>query len=130
MTQTSKTILGGIGVLILILALVAVANRNTANNLKQNEQQGNNAQSTSTPEFPAGDNATTTPGAPTTPTGAQSSCVNAGGTWDPANRECLGVNESTCKALKGDWDGCASPCRNDPGAEVCIQMCAEVCTIR
>lgn len=124
MTQTAKTVLGGIGIFVLVLALIAVANRNTANNLK--DREGSNAPATTTPEFPAG-GATNAPG---TPTAARSSCENVGGTWDPANRECLGISEATCKALNGSWNECASPCRNNPDAEVCIQMCVEVCTIR
>lgn len=35
--------------------------------------------------------------------------------------------EAACKAAHGNWNACASPCRNQPNAQVCIQSCMMVC---
>ena len=42
--------------------------------------------------------------------------------------ECEGIDENTCTSAGGRFDGCASPCRHDPNAEVCIQVCVAVCS--
>lgn len=57
-------------------------------------------------------------------------CTQEGGSWSSQYSECTGVDEKSCKAIGGTWNDCASPCRNDPNAEVCIMMCVSVCTFK
>jgi hypothetical protein len=56
-------------------------------------------------------------------------CAAQGGTWSEQYKECTGVGESSCKAIGGTFNECASPCRNDPKAQACIMMCVSVCTL-
>jgi hypothetical protein len=57
-------------------------------------------------------------------------CAAQGGTWSEQYKECTGVNEGSCKAIGGTFNECASACRHDPKAEVCIMMCVQVCTVK
>lgn len=57
-------------------------------------------------------------------------CQQEGGTWSAEFNECTGVGETSCLALGGTFNECASPCRNDPKAEVCIMMCVQVCEFK
>lgn len=61
---------------------------------------------------------------------AQNLCNSKGGQWSEKVRECLGVNKNTCESIGGEFAECASPCRNDPNAQVCTMMCVQVCTIK
>ncbi len=57
-------------------------------------------------------------------------CKNMGGTWSEQYKECTGIQEVGCTEIGGRWNECASPCRNDPNAEVCIMMCVQVCSLQ
>lgn len=57
-------------------------------------------------------------------------CVNRGGQWSREYKECVGVDQKSCIAIGGNFNECASPCRNDPNAEVCIMMCVQVCEFK
>ncbi|MCR4263544.1 MAG: hypothetical protein NUV98_02385 [Candidatus Roizmanbacteria bacterium] len=59
----------------------------------------------------------------------QSLCEQQGGTWQSEFSECEGVNPQQCEQIGGTYDECASPCRHDPNAEMCILMCVGVCTV-
>jgi len=56
-------------------------------------------------------------------------CALFGGVYADEFDECLGVEAGQCLALGGAHNECASPCRNDPDAEVCIQSCEVVCSL-
>lgn len=124
MTTGTKTILG-LAVLLVLIFLGVAAYRGQTDGVN-------------TPV--AGGNATTT-AATTTDIGAggaaggiqldaEGRCEERGGTWSDRYKECTGITEASCTAIEGTWNGCASPCRNDPDAVVCIQSCVEVCTIK
>lgn len=55
------------------------------------------------------------------------SCEAAGGNWLSAYRECEGIGQSWCEQEMGRWNECASACRHDPDAEMCIMVCVPVC---
>lgn len=57
-------------------------------------------------------------------------CAAQGGTWSAQYKECTGIGETSCKAIGGTFNECASPCRNDPDAQVCILMCVQVCAFK
>lgn len=71
---------------------------------------------------------TTTEGSATPTSGEK--CAARGGTWSSEYGECTGIGQAACVAIGGDFDDCASACRHDPNAQVCILMCVEVCTIQ
>jgi hypothetical protein len=58
-------------------------------------------------------------------------CEGGGGTWLSQYKECEGANlmvgKEKCVAFKGQYFECASPCRHDPKAEMCIALCIKVC---
>lgn len=58
-----------------------------------------------------------------------SSCGILGGTWDAVHRECLGIDQKLCREIGGNWNECASACRNDPNAQVCTMQCVLVCEV-
>lgn len=59
----------------------------------------------------------------------QEQCENINsGTWIESAQECEGINESTCTQLEGEFNSCASACRNDPNASVCTLQCVQVCS--
>ncbi len=74
----------------------------------------------------------TTKPAPTkpAPTTAGERCMANEGSWSAQYNECGGVSSATCKNIGGTFDECASPCRHDPNATVCVAMCAQVCYIK
>lgn len=57
-----------------------------------------------------------------------SSCKSNGGVWNEQYKECGGVKKEVCEKIGGVFINCASPCRHDPNANLCIQMCEEVCS--
>ncbi len=59
--------------------------------------------------------------------GKQSLCEDAGGKWIESASECEGISEQLCTQLGGDYNSCASACRNDPDAQVCTMQCVFVC---
>lgn len=57
------------------------------------------------------------------------SCVKLGGQIDLALNECEGISKKSCDEIGGTFEECASPCRADPDAEVCILMCEQTCLL-
>lgn len=58
------------------------------------------------------------------------SCSKVGGVFDSELVECKGVSKNSCESIGGTFEECASPCRNDPNAEVCILMCEQTCLLK
>lgn len=54
-------------------------------------------------------------------------CLDNGGTWLQEPQECENIGKDTCENLGGDFNECASACRNDPEAEICTMQCVLVC---
>ena len=55
-------------------------------------------------------------------------CVSSeGGRWLQAFNECEYMPQQQCKNLGGEYNECASACRHDPDAQMCIMMCVQVC---
>ena len=49
------------------------------------------------------------------------------GRWIAGQAECEYMTKSQCEALQGEFHECASVCRHNPEATMCIQMCVPVC---
>lgn len=62
-------------------------------------------------------------------TSSQQQCEIFGGKWLPDHNECEGLSQLQCQEVGGTFAECASPCRHDPNAEVCVQLCVPVCSI-
>ena len=60
---------------------------------------------------------------------AQSQCTERGGTYSIIHNECEDISREACFDLGGVWNGCASPCRHSPDAEICIESCDVVCIL-
>ena len=56
-------------------------------------------------------------------------CESAGGKWIASADECEKISMDECEKMGGSFDPCASACRNDPEADVCIMLCVEVCSL-
>lgn len=56
-------------------------------------------------------------------------CEGAGGEYLEEHTECVGVEESTCDTLNGEYTSCGSACRNNPDADMCIESCVKVCEL-
>lgn len=55
-------------------------------------------------------------------------CVSSeGGRWLQEYNECEYMPQQQCENLGGKYNECASACRHDPDAQVCIMMCVQVC---
>jgi len=54
-------------------------------------------------------------------------CQQQGGQWAAAHQECLEVTPEACTGMGGQYQECASPCRHQPDAQVCILRCDAVC---
>ena len=75
----------------------------------------------------------TNPALPTisqTPTNNQKNCENNKGKWIAKYHECEGLSLAMCEKYGMEYFSCASPCRHNPSAQVCIQMCVEVCKFK
>ncbi|MBD3269898.1 hypothetical protein GF376_00030 [Candidatus Peregrinibacteria bacterium] len=55
-------------------------------------------------------------------------CEAEGGTWLEEFNECESVSESWCSQNSGNFNDCASACRHDESAEICIEVCVPVCS--
>jgi hypothetical protein len=55
-------------------------------------------------------------------------CIDLGGIW--LNGECEGINEDECSSLGGEFNPCASACRNDPNSEICTKQCIILCSFK
>lgn len=51
-------------------------------------------------------------------------CDEKGGNW--SSNECENIDEASCNELGGEFNPCASPCRNSD-TEICATVCVEVC---
>lgn len=55
-------------------------------------------------------------------------CQNSGGNWISEFNECEnGFDRVSCESLGGEFNECASACRNNPEAEFCTLQCVQVC---
>jgi hypothetical protein len=64
---------------------------------------------------------------PRTDAELQSICDNANGTWLSGTKECEGMSQTQCSLMNGEFNECASACRNDPNVQVCTLQCIPVC---
>ena len=56
-------------------------------------------------------------------------CISSEGSrWLEEHQECEFMAEETCTELGGQFNPCASACRNDPEAMACVLMCVQVCS--
>lgn len=55
-------------------------------------------------------------------------CIENGGKWIVESKECENISDQVCKKMKGSYNNCADPYRNDK-AKICIQKCVRVCKI-
>lgn len=107
----------------------------TVNNPSQPTSHSNTTK-TPTPTIPT---VPTTPGATNTPPATpatpiegfslQTACTSASGKWIAQTSECENIDSSWCAENLGTFNECASPCRNDPQAQICIEMCIPVCKL-
>jgi hypothetical protein len=54
-------------------------------------------------------------------------CESAEGTWIESAQECEGLSAEYCQEIGGNFNECASACRNDPDAQICTMQCVLVC---
>lgn len=60
----------------------------------------------------------------------EAQCISIGGTYIPEGNECTGITIEQCTSIDGQFNECASACRNDPTAEVCTMQCVQVCEFK
>ena len=60
-------------------------------------------------------------------TNLKESCEEIEGIWIDTGNECGGISKEQCENLDGNFNECASSCRNDPNAAMCDLMCNVVC---
>jgi|GEM_PF-3775872 len=60
---------------------------------------------------------------------AKKACDTAGGTWVESAMECEGISKMVCGNMGGEFNECASACRNDPEAQICTMQCVLVCKL-
>jgi hypothetical protein len=65
----------------------------------------------------------------TVPAGSQNSCADIGGNYDANNNECLSISAEQCQEIGGEFNECASACRNNPDAQICTLQCVQVCKV-
>lgn len=58
----------------------------------------------------------------------EDACIEHGGNWIEKHEECENIEENTCSELGGEFNSCASACRNDPNSEICTKQCVLVCS--
>jgi hypothetical protein len=54
-------------------------------------------------------------------------CEDLGGNFLEEHNECEYISQAECDILGGTYNECASACRHDPNAEMCIEVCVPVC---
>lgn len=64
---------------------------------------------------------------PNVPFNFSEECKNIGGNWIESFNECEGISGADCIRFNGEFNECASACRNDPSAEICTMNCVAVC---
>lgn len=60
--------------------------------------------------------------------GLEEQCTSIGGAW--TGFDCTGISAEQCQEIGGEFDECASACRNNPAAELCTMQCVQVCRVR
>lgn len=60
----------------------------------------------------------------------QGACVSFDGNWLEDSQECEGMAQSQCQELGGNYNECASACRNSPKAQLCTTQCVQVCQFK
>jgi len=64
----------------------------------------------------------------TVPVGTpEEQCTSIGGQW--TGYDCVGISQGQCQEIGGEFDECASACRNNPNATMCTLQCVQVCNI-
>lgn len=58
----------------------------------------------------------------------QDLCKQKNGVWLDEYSECQNISEAACTNMGGSFEGCASPCRHNPKAELCATVCVAVCS--
>jgi hypothetical protein len=122
MTRTKKLIVGSAVVILLLLLYTVSINNSLAPTITQS--QG----TTSLPNSGEIGQPSTSGGMVSTST--ETACTTQGGTWNAQYKECTGINEPTCTSLGGGYNGCASACRHASNAEICTEMCVQVCAFK
>ena len=59
--------------------------------------------------------------------GLQVQCKQLEGIWIDTAQECEGIGKDACDSMGGQFNECASACRNDPDAQICTMQCVLVC---
>lgn len=54
-------------------------------------------------------------------------CSEINGKWIGDAKECEEITKEQCEILNGEYEECASACRNDPEAQFCTMQCVQVC---
>lgn len=57
----------------------------------------------------------------------EGACLSFDGNWLDQSQECEGMSQNQCETLGGEYNECASACRNNPEVEVCTMQCVQVC---
>lgn len=57
----------------------------------------------------------------------KTACETNNGQWLEKYKECEGLAENICERYEGKYKECESPCRHDPEAQVCTNVCVKVC---
>lgn len=63
-------------------------------------------------------------------TNSGTACAAKGGQWSSQFKECTGVDSAVCAEMGGQFNECASACRNDPNAQMCTMQCVQVCEFK
>ncbi len=57
-------------------------------------------------------------------------CIENNWKWLTWPSECEWVSENVCLKLGGEFNPCASACRNNPEAQMCTMQCVQVCKFK
>lgn len=57
----------------------------------------------------------------------EESCRANNGVWLEQYQECESISQQWCEQNNGQFNDCASACRHDAEADVCIEVCVPVC---
>ncbi|MBD3203129.1 hypothetical protein GF327_02465 [Candidatus Woesearchaeota archaeon] len=55
-------------------------------------------------------------------------CLSFGGIWIATAEECEKITKQNCDKMNGNYNSCASACRNDPDTQICTKQCIQVCS--
>lgn len=65
----------------------------------------------------------------TIPFNPEDVCIENSGVWISEHNECENIEKSVCDKMHGEYKECASPCRHNSSASVCLKRCVKVCRI-